>query len=181
MSSSPTSEIPPHVQETVASIAEMHQRANDDLNRHQRGVERLTAGIGRPRTLYAIVILVMGWVSLNFWMISAGRTPIDPPPFQGLQGAITLAALLVATMVLTTQNRQHEGDERRSRLALHMNMLTEAEVTKLISLLEELRRDLPNVRNRRDAQAEEMQKPVDASKVVDEMDKQLDGKDDASA
>jgi uncharacterized membrane protein len=120
------------------------------------------------------VILVIAWVALNSWLMIVGGHPIDPPPFQGLQGAITLAALLVSTMVLTTQNRQHEGDSRRSRLALHMSMLTETEVTKLISLIEELRRDLPNVRNRRDPQAEEMQKPVDPTRVVEEMDKKLD-------
>jgi uncharacterized membrane protein len=174
MASPRSSNIPAHVKDAVTSVAELHQRAEDDLNRHQRGVELLTAQLGRPRSLYMIVIAVAGWVGFNLILMSQGQRPIDPPPFQGLQGVITLSALLVATMVLTTQNRQHDGDARRSRLALNVNMLTETEVTKLIALLEELRRDLPNVRNRRDDEAEEMQKPVDPKEIALAMEKQLD-------
>ena len=166
--------IPPHVQDTVESIVEMHERGRNDVTAHQRWIEKLTSELGRPRSLYAIIFSVAGWIGLNLTLISLGRHPIDPPPFQGLQGLITLSALLVTTMVLTTQNRQYQGDTRRSRLALHMNMLAEAEVTKLISLIEELRRDMPNVRNRRDEQAEEMQKPVDPKQVVSELEKKLE-------
>jgi uncharacterized membrane protein len=162
------------VQDTVESIVDLHQRGREDVTRHQRWIEQLTSQLGRPRSLYAIIFCVATWVALNLVLMAAGHPPIDPPPFQGLQGVITLSALLVATMVLTTQNRQYQGDTRRSRLALHVNMIAEAEVTKLISLLEELRRDMPNVRNRRDEQAEEMQKPVDAKQVSVELEKKLE-------
>jgi uncharacterized membrane protein len=166
--------IPPHVKETVESIVDLHQRGREDVTRHQRWIEQLTSQLGRPRSLYTIIFFVAAWIALNLWLMSAGHVAFDPPPFQGLQGVITLSALLVATMVLTTQNRQYQGDTRRSRLALHMNLLAEAEVTKLISLLEELRRDMPNVRNRRDEQAEEMQKPIDPKLVSVELEKKLE-------
>ena len=45
-------------------------------------------------------------------------------------------------------------------------MLTEQKVTKLIHLMEELRRDLPMVRDRHDAQAMVMQERADTAQVL---------------
>jgi uncharacterized membrane protein len=68
--------------------------------------------------------------------------------------------------VLTAQNRQSRHAEERGRLDLEVNLQTEAKVTKLILLVEELRRDLPNVPNRRDSAAEAMQETVDPKRVL---------------
>jgi uncharacterized membrane protein len=47
-----------------------------------------------------------------------------------------------------------------------VNLLTEEKSSKIISLLEELRRDMPNVSNKHDREAEEMAKPADAKAVL---------------
>src|SRR5271163_2420297 len=78
---------------------------------------------------------------------------------------VGLAALLTATMILTTQNRQAKLMEQRMHLDLQVNLLTEQKTAKLIELLEELRRDLPNVRNRHDSEAEIMQHAAEPLKV----------------
>ena len=56
--------------------------------------------------------------------------------------------------------------EVRARHDLQVNLLTEQKVTKLIHLLEELRRDLPIVRDRHDPQATAMQEGADTDEVV---------------
>jgi len=73
-----------------------------------------------------------------------------PPRSIGCKGAFGLFGALVATTVLTAQNRQNVENERRAHLELQVNLLAEQKVTKIIALLEELRRDLPIVRDRRD-------------------------------
>ena len=45
-------------------------------------------------------------------------------------------------------------------------MLAEQKIAKLIALVEELRRDLPNVHDRRDSLAEAMIRPVDPHAVA---------------
>jgi len=75
-----------------------------------------------------------------------GWQRIDPPPFFWLQGMVTLSALLMTTLVLITANRQTRNAEERSHLDLQVNLLAEHKVAKLIALVEELRRDLPMVR-----------------------------------
>jgi uncharacterized membrane protein len=96
----------------------------------------------------------------------------DPPPFEWLQGVVGLAALLTATMILTTQNRQAKLMERRMHLDLQVNLLTEQKTAKLIELLEELRRDLPNVRNRHDSEAEIMQHAAEPMRVIAALEEQ---------
>ena len=48
--------------------------------------------------------------------------------------------------------------------------MTEQKTTKLIHLFEELRRDLPMVKDRRDPESEAMQRPTDPHRVLDEID-----------
>jgi uncharacterized membrane protein len=56
--------------------------------------------------------------------------------------------------------------EEHAQLDLHINLLSEQKVAKLISLLEELRRDMPNVANREDLVAEAMTHAVDPHAVA---------------
>ena len=51
--------------------------------------------------------------------------------------------MLTATVVLISQRRQTKLSEQRVHLDLQINLLTEQKVTKLIHLIEELRRDFP--------------------------------------
>jgi uncharacterized membrane protein len=49
---------------------------------------------------------------------------------------------------------------------LQINLTTEQKVAKVINLIEELRRDLPMVKNRYDAQAETFAEKTDALQVL---------------
>ena len=83
-----------------------------------------------------------------------------------LQGFLTFVAMLTATVVLVAQNRQTQLAEQRAHLDLQINLLTEQKVTKVIHLLEELRRDLPMVRDREDPQAAALKEQTDTAQVV---------------
>jgi uncharacterized membrane protein len=161
-----------HMVRNVHAVAEMHLQAERDLNAHQRAIEALTARLGRPASLYLIVALVLAWILGNTLGLVLGRRAPDPPPFFWLQGAIGLAALLTTTMVLITQNRLGKLSERRMHLDLQVNLLTEQKTAKLIELIEELRRDLPNVRDRRDSEAEVMQRSAEPLKVIAALEEQ---------
>jgi uncharacterized membrane protein len=170
--------IPSHVTQTVESIADMHVRAIARLSRHQRSIEWFTSQLGRPVALYIIATLVVGWVALNVALLATGRTPLDRPPFSYLQGAATVAALLTTTIVLTSQNRQMHHADQRAQLDLQVNLLVDAKVTKLIALVEELRRDLPSVPDRRDTLAEEMKETVAPHVMLEVLEQSLEGKRD---
>jgi uncharacterized membrane protein len=151
----------------IESVASIRARAEQRLDRHQRMMEVLTTALGRPRTVYVTLSMVAGWVAFNLVtpnLFGWGR--IDPPPFFWLQGIVALSALLMTTLVLITANRQTRNAEERSHLDLQVNLLAEHKVAKLIALVEELRRDLPMVRDRIDREADSMQEAVDPAAML---------------
>jgi uncharacterized membrane protein len=159
-------ELSEHVAQNIETIAHLHTEAEGKVGRSQRVIERLTASIGQPWALSVILGIVAVWVALNTWGPSVGIPQMDPPPFSWLQGAVSVAALLVTTMVLTTQNRQAKRASQRGNLELQVNLVAEQKIAKLISLLEELRRDLPSVRDRVDPVADAMAEAVDPQAVL---------------
>ena len=161
-----------YVVRNVQAVAEMHLQGERTLSAHQRAVESGTARLGRPASLYLILAFALLWALGNTLAPRLGLRAPDPPPFSWLQGVVGLLALLTTTMVLITQNRQTKMLERRMHLDLQVNLLTEQKTAKLIELLEELRRDLPNVRNRRDTEAESMQRSAEPLKVMAALEEQ---------
>jgi uncharacterized membrane protein len=156
----------------VESVASIRARAEQRLDRHQRMMEVLTAALGRPRTVYAILLLVIAWIAFNTAATRMlGWKSIDPPPFFWLQGMVALSALLMTTLVLITANRQTRNAEERSHLDLQVNLLSEHKVAKLIALVEELRRDLPMVRDRIDQEANAMQEAVDPHAMLEALER----------
>ena len=163
----PPSAVPAHIADTLETIAELHKRAERAVPRHQRSIEALTAILGRSSTVFLISGGVVLWVALNVSLPLVGIRPPDPAPFASLQAVSSVGALLMATMVLATQNRQRKPAEERERLDLQVNLLSEQKLAKLIALLEELRRDMPNVAHRVDPVADAMTKAVDPHVVAD--------------
>ena len=77
-----------------------------------------------------------------------------------------MVALLMTAIVLIAQNRQTKLEQQHTHLGLQVNLLTEQKVTKLIHLLEELRRDLPMVHDRHDPQVAVLRESPDASEML---------------
>lgn len=152
--------------ENVETLSSLRARADRGVSRHQRRIERLTGHLGHPRSPCLIVALAAGWIGFNLVAPHLGVVPFDPPPFNWLQGLVGLGALLMTSIILITQNRRTTHAEQSARLDLQVNLLAEHKAAKLIALLEELRRDLPIVRDRVDRVAEAMKEPIDAHAVL---------------
>jgi uncharacterized membrane protein len=149
--------VPEHVHHNIQAIGDLRDAAERSLPAGQRAVEALTTRLGRPWTLYALVTMLIGWVGYNVFAHAFGAATFDPPPFFTLQGIVGIYAALMTTMILITQNRQAAYAQRNAHLDLQVNILAEQRTAKIVALLEELRRDLPNVRDRVDPIAEALQ------------------------
>lgn len=159
-----------HIGQNVETIAAVQARDEEAISHHQRLIERVTGLVARPRTIYGILVACAFWVGTNLALRHWGLAEPDPPPFFWFQGCISLAALMVAMMVLTTQNRLARQAEIRAQLDLQVNLLAEQKIAKLIALVEELRRDMPAVRDREDPIATAMSRAVDPHAVVSALD-----------
>jgi uncharacterized membrane protein len=126
--------------------------------------------IARPAYLMGILVFSVAWMGFNLICPRYGVTPFDPPPFQWLEMLVSFVALVTTTVVLIAQNRQARFEQQRAHLDLQVNLLTEQKVTKVIHLLEELRRDLPMVKDRHDPQATLMQERADTAQLASALD-----------
>ncbi len=161
------------INQNIAAVHDFYKREESKLSASQRHAEATSNFVGQPAFLLAILVFVALWICINLSLLFAQRMPLDEPPFHGLQGILALSALLVTTVVLIKQNRIEKLSEQRDHLDLKMTMLIEQKTAKLIDLMEELRRDLPNVKNRHDSDAAVMQTAMSPERVLAALDEEL--------
>jgi uncharacterized membrane protein len=160
-------DLPAHVEETIAQIAELHTAHYREAAAAQRFVTFATATFARPRTLVAIAIAIAAWLALNVWLEAHGRLAPDPFPFPLLSFMVSTLALFVAAMVLIAQRHDDELATRREQLTLEVAILAERKTAKIIALLEEFRRNDPHQSDRRDHIAEALAEPADPQVVLE--------------
>ena len=157
----------------IEAIVSMRMNAERKVSRHQRAIEKITGTLGRPLTVYFILLFIALWIIVSAFHNALGLFNFDEPPFPWLQDIISVSALLMTVVVLTTQNRQARLAEQRRHLDLQIALLTERKVSKVIAMIDELRRDTPIVQNRIDREAEVMKEPVDPHTALTALNKTL--------
>ncbi len=158
------------ITQNIEAVQRFYTREEQKLSRSQRALEHVSRLLGHPIFFGAILTFVAVWMLANLALHVAGASEFDPPPFFWLQGAVGLGALLTTTIVLTKQNRLARLAEQVAHLDLKVTLLTEQKVAKLIDLMEELRRDLPNVKDRPDPEAVELQQSMNPNRVLAALD-----------
>jgi uncharacterized membrane protein len=155
-----------HAEEAIEAVADLEREAHEATSHHHRWIERVTSRIGRPLTFYIVVSFVVLWIGSNLAVLHATGATFDPPPFSWLQGMISLSGLLVAILILTTANRVAQIDSQRDKLDLQINLLNERRTAKLIRMLDELRRDSPEVPTHHDPEVDQLSEHTDTQEVA---------------
>lgn len=158
------------ISQNIKAVLEFYAREDQKISHSQRIMERISGFIGQPVFLGIILLFVTLWILANAALREFGMAEFDPEPYFWLQGIVGLGALLTSTVVLSKQNRFAKLEEQRAHLDLKVNLLTEQKTAKLIDLLEELRRDLPNVKDRHDPEAAAMQQSMNPDLVLAALD-----------
>src|SRR5580658_6066668 len=159
--------LPDHIEETIRSIDRLHAEHRRDATKLQRAVDRVTTLLARPGFVGVVTAIVVVWVGCNLLAAALGHRAIDPPPFSGLAGAVSLASLYMVVLILATQRREDQLAQHREQLILELALLSEQKTAKVIELLEEFRRDSPLIHDRVDRQADSMAQPADPQQMLD--------------
>ena len=162
------------ISQNIGAVQDFYSREHLKLSHSQRMIERFSRAIGRPAFLGVTTLAVATWMALNVVMHRLGWAEPDPAPFFWLQGVVGLFSLLTTTVVLIKQNRLAGLAEQRAHLDLKVTLLTEQKAAKLIDLMEELRRDLPNVKNREDPMADALQQSMNPGLVLAALDENVE-------
>ncbi len=148
------------------ATSQLHAEHRQETSALQGGVDKLTAVVGQPGFVAVLAALIVAWVLANLAAAGLGLRPADPPPFSWLQGAASTGALIMATLILTTQRREDQLANHRAQLILELTVVNDQKASKIIELLEEYRRDNPAVSDRVDDTAAAMSTPSDTGAVL---------------
>jgi uncharacterized membrane protein len=155
-----------HPDEDAQAISDLHAQHYRKGTPVQRLLDGAVAKLSHPALLMALIFATLCWIAVNLAIAWAGAVPFDPPPFPWLQGAASVVAVYLAALILTTQQREDGLARHRDQLTLELAILGERKSAKIIELLEELRRDSPQVQDRIDDTAAAMARPADPVAVL---------------
>lgn len=160
-----------HVTETVDVIDAFQKAHAAAASPLQKAMEAVTDRLGRPALVAGVIAGIVVWIGGT---LAFGSRDVGQPAFTWLEIAATVFALVVAMLILVTQRRQDQLSERRAQLTLELAIVADRKTAKLIALLEELRRDHPDLQDRDDAESREMSTPTDPKTVLKAIDDRAD-------
>jgi uncharacterized membrane protein len=158
--------VPEQVIKNIETITSHQERYQARATTAQRILAKIVSIFGTPEFLYFQVIFFITW-ELCGHLVDLQILPPTFPQLDLREQWLDLASLFISTGVLVYENRQEKVSEERSHLMLQLNLITEQKIAKLISLVEELRTDLPNVKNRDDEEADLMKQATDPQAILE--------------
>ena len=160
------------VVKNIEKIIGFQAKQEQKLPMRDRIIEKIASFFGKSEFLYLQLLFFVSWAVCSH--LAPQLLPFGLPKFDLQEMGVDIASLLIATGVLVQQNRQDKLAEQRSHLTLQINLLTEQKIAKLIELMEELRADLPNIRDRYDWEAQIMQQATDPQVVLNILQENLE-------
>jgi uncharacterized membrane protein len=160
----------------LQSRREDEERQKDRSARIADGITRFT---GSMRFVYIHLVLFGSWIFINLGVIPA--LPRFDPSFVILAMAASVEAIFLSTFVLISQNRMAELADRRADLDLQVSLLAEHEISRVLSLVQQVAARL-EIDEARDPELEELKRDVHPEMVLDKIEEneRAAAKEDAS-
>lgn len=122
------------VERNIRRILRLRAQSARDRSLQEKLADGITSFSGRLSFVYFHAAWFGAWLLLNTgWF---GIRTFDPYPYGLLTMIVSLEAIFLSTFVLISQNRLSEESDRRADLDLHVGLLTEAELTRVLKMLE---------------------------------------------
>jgi uncharacterized membrane protein len=165
--------LPEQVIKNVEVVHTHHQQRRENTTKDRKILVNIAKFFGKPQFLYAQILFFAIWIGCSN-LAERKIIPKNFPLFDLHLHGLEIASLLITTEVLIYQNREEKISEERSHLILQVNLITEQKLAKVISLVEELRTDLPNVKNRHDEEAELMKQAANPQAIMEVIQQHLE-------
>lgn len=162
------------IQTNLEKVKQFERRQNEKRSFLQKAIESISVFFGSPIFFLYFLLISAGWIFIDLVWHFTGHAYFDDPPFPILLSIVTYIGVLITMAVLIRQDRLSQVEESRAHLELQVNLLAEQKATKIIMLLEELRRDMPNVENRHDPHATTLQAMTNPDAVLAEIESRKD-------
>lgn len=153
------------VERNIAALLERREAEQRKRTREERIADAITRFTGSMQFVYLHLFLFAGWIFWNTGVL--GLKPFDAS-FVILAMFASVEAIFLSTFVLISQNRMNEEADKRAELDLQVSLLTEHEVTRLISLVRAIAQKM-EIKDADDTAIDELEQNVRPEKVMDTM------------
>jgi uncharacterized membrane protein len=134
----------------------------------ERIAEKIATFTGSMFFVWLHVVWFALWIVFNIpWL---GLQPVDPFPFTFLTMVVSLEAIFLSAFILMSENRQARLGDRRSRVNLQVDMISEREITKLMEVVVDIRDHL-GIRRPVDLELDNMQKATNIEHLTEAAEK----------
>jgi len=117
----------------IERIARLEREQHQTAGAGTRFSLVITDVAGTPQCAAFHFALFSGWMAWN--VLAPAHLRFDPYPFGLLTMAVSMEGVLLAILVLITQNRMSAQSDRRDHLDLQIDLLAEQEMTVVLRLL----------------------------------------------
>jgi uncharacterized membrane protein len=156
------------VERNITALIEVRRQAERRRGLQSRIADAITEFSGSMLFIYLHAVWFGLWVLANLGGLGP-RLVFDPYPFGLLTMIVSLEAIFLSTFVLLSQNRQAEMADRRADLDLQINLLTEYEVTRILTLVDAIA-DHFGLEPGADPEIEDLKKDIVPEQVLREID-----------
>jgi len=122
------------IEKNIRTIIHLRTKAAQERSLQGRIADAITSISGRMIFAYVHIVWFGIWILVNTGRF--GVRAFDPFPYGLLTMIVSLEAIFLSTFVLISQNRLGEETERRADLDLHIGLLTEHELTRVLQMLD---------------------------------------------
>jgi uncharacterized membrane protein len=122
------------IERNIRTIIHLRLKAARERSVQDRLADAITAFSGRMVFAYVHIVWFGVWILLNTGRV--GVRAFDPFPYGLLTMVVSLEAIFLSTFVLISQNRLSVETEHRADLDLHIGLLTEHELTRVLQMLD---------------------------------------------
>lgn len=119
-------------EQNIDIVSQLEESARQQRTHTDRIAEAIASFCGSMTFVWVHVVWFGSWILLN---LIPGVPHFDQFPFTFLTLVVSLEAIFLSTFILISQNLETRISERRSHLDLQLNMLSEQENTKMITIL----------------------------------------------
>jgi uncharacterized membrane protein len=153
----------------VETIAQLEQATNAGRAKSDPLADVIANFCGSMPFVWAHVIWFAGWVIIN---AAPGISHFDPFPFNFLTLIVSLEAIFLSTFILISQNHETRLSERRNHLDLQVNLLSEQENTKMLTILDRIAKKVGAITDD-DPSVQVLEQATRPEKLVDQIEQAM--------
>ena len=165
-------QISSQVQEHIGTIAKHEQEFLARRSPAERLGDLTAAIVGNLGFVAAHLVLFFFWILVN--TVHVPRIPqFDPAPFTLLGTVVAMEAIVLASLILMRQSRLARRADEREHLILQILLLTEKEVTALISMNQQIASKVGLTEIRNSEEIEQLGRKTSVDQVAQDIQRSL--------